>query len=96
MKRHVVLASALFVFGLQAVQAIDAAHATAPAQSAAARLATSRVTVTVPDAATELAVEGKPIPGDGTSRSFETPPLAPGTSHRYTFTATWKPNTYTK
>ena len=37
----------------------------------------------------------KLIPGTGTSRTFETPPIAPGRSVDYTFVATWNPNTYT-
>jgi uncharacterized protein (TIGR03000 family) len=71
------------------------AHDAATVQATASAATTSTTfTVTVPDAATELVIDGKSIPGDGTSRTFETPPLAAGT-HRYTFTASWRPNTYT-
>jgi uncharacterized protein (TIGR03000 family) len=62
---------------------------------AAAVQATSRVTVTLPHEDTELAVEGKAIPGAGRTRSFETPPLDAGRTYRYTFAATWRPNGYT-
>src|SRR5918993_4719622 len=64
------------------------------AASPAAKTTTSAFTVTVPDAATELVVDGTPVPGEGTSRTYETRPLAPGV-YRYTFTARWQPNTYT-
>ena len=57
--------------------------------------ATSRVKVTVPQDDTELVVDGKTVQGSGPSRVFETPSFARGTSQRYTFTATWRPNTYT-
>jgi uncharacterized protein (TIGR03000 family) len=65
-------------------------------QSTAAveRRLTSRVVVTVPGDEAELVVNGKAIPGKGAFRAFETGPLDVGT-HRYTFTVTWEPNTYT-
>jgi len=62
---------------------------------ATAKPATTRITITVPDEDTILAVNDKLIPGPGTSRTFETPPIAPGRSVDYTFVATWNPNTYT-
>jgi uncharacterized protein (TIGR03000 family) len=74
-----------------AVRAYDAATVQATASTART---SATFTVTVPDAATELVVDGKTIPGEGTSRTFETPPLAAGTQ-RYTFTASWRPNAYT-
>jgi uncharacterized protein (TIGR03000 family) len=80
MKRMSVLIAALLVLG---------AHHAAAIQSR------SRVTVTVPHDETELVVEGKTIPGAGTTRRFETPPLDAGTTYRYTFAATWRPNGYT-
>lgn len=61
----------------------------------AATQLSSRVRVTVPHEETELVVEGKPIPGTGTVREFETPPLEKGKTYRYIFTAKWQPNTYT-
>jgi uncharacterized protein (TIGR03000 family) len=63
--------------------------------SAAAIQVTSRITVTLPHEDTELAVEGKAVPGAGRTRTFETPPLDAGTTYRYTFAATWRPNGYT-
>jgi uncharacterized protein (TIGR03000 family) len=56
---------------------------------------TSRVTVTLPQNDAELTVDGKNIAGDGTSRTFETDPLPRGSRQSYTFSVTWKPNTYT-
>jgi uncharacterized protein (TIGR03000 family) len=96
MKHILLLVSVLLLVASQGAAALDRAgrpfgHAAAPT---AARVI-SRVTVTVPDDATELVVEGKPVPGTGRSRTFETAPLEPGTTYRYTFTATWQPNTYT-
>jgi uncharacterized protein (TIGR03000 family) len=73
------------------VRAYDASTAQATASPART---SATFTVTVPDAATELVIDGKTIPGDGTSRTFETPPLAAG-AHRFTFTASWRPNSYT-
>jgi uncharacterized protein (TIGR03000 family) len=40
-------------------------------------------------------VNGSPVAGAGTSRTFETASLPPGT-HRYSFAVTWEPNGYTK
>ena len=75
-------------------RAHDQARRQAPAPAPATT--TSAFTVVVPDAATELVVNGNAMPdtGTGTSRKFETPPLKPGT-HTYTFAATWQPNAYT-
>ena len=58
------------------------------------RRLTSQIVVTVPADDAELVVDGKPIGGVAASRTFETAPLAAGT-HQYTFTVTWRPNTYT-
>jgi uncharacterized protein (TIGR03000 family) len=65
--------------------------AQAPATSA--RTSTTFI-ITVPDASTELVLDGKTIPGEGTSRTFQTGALTAGT-HRYTITARWQPNSYT-
>jgi len=97
MKSVLLLVSAVFVCGTHGAAALDRARdpfSTQAAASAASRI-TSRITVTVPHDETELVVEGQTIPGTGTSRNFETPPLETGTTYRYTFTATWQPNTYT-
>ena len=96
MKRVLVLVSGILVFGTQGA-ALDRAGTPVSTQavaSAAPRI-TSRITVTVPHDETALVVEGNVIPGTGTSRNFETPPLESGSTYRYTFIATWRPNTYT-
>lgn len=54
----------------------------------------SRVLVTVPVDEAELVVNGETIGGVAASRAFETAPLSAGT-HQYTFTVTWRPNSYT-
>jgi uncharacterized protein (TIGR03000 family) len=56
---------------------------------------TSRITVTVPQDEAELSVEGNVITGKGATRSFETSRLEAGRTYRYTFSATWQPNSYT-
>src|SRR5262245_40319150 len=63
--------------------------------AATANRLSALVTVTVPNDQTKLVVEDKEIPGAGSFRIYETAPLDVGTTHRYTFTATWDPNTYT-
>jgi uncharacterized protein (TIGR03000 family) len=82
-------------FGAQTAAALDRAPARLSAQAAATRSITSQITVTVPHVETELVVDGETIPGAGMSRVFETDPLETGITYRYTFTATWQPNTYT-
>jgi uncharacterized protein (TIGR03000 family) len=97
LERVLLLVSAVLVFGTQSAVAFDPARDIFSVQApASARTSvTSRITVTVPQGDAELVVEGQPVPGAGTSRDFETPPLEPGTTYRYTFTAKWQPNTYT-
>ena len=73
-----------------AAQSVVQAQATAPAQ------VTTRVTVTLPQADAELTVDGEPIPGTGTSRTFETTALPRGGKQSQTFSVTWRPNTYTE
>ena len=58
------------------------------------RRLTSRIVVTVPADDAELVVNGEAIAREGASRTFDTAPLDAGT-HQYTFTVTWRPNTYT-
>jgi uncharacterized protein (TIGR03000 family) len=58
------------------------------------RRLTTRIVVTVPAEDAELVVNGETIGGVAASRTIETAPLAAGT-HQYTFTVTWRPNTYT-
>jgi uncharacterized protein (TIGR03000 family) len=75
--------------------AINHASAATVAQAAARALrVATRIAITLPNADAVLSVDGKIIPGSGASRSFEVPPLEPG-SHRYTFSVSWQPNTYT-
>ena len=97
MKSALLLVSGILVFGTQGAAALDLAPASFSSQAAAAvaNLITSRITVTVPQHDTELVVEGQKVPGTGTTRNYETPPLETGIPYRYTFTATWQPNTYT-
>jgi uncharacterized protein (TIGR03000 family) len=59
------------------------------------RRLTSRIVVAVPADDAELAVNGETVPGEGASRALETRSLDPGSTERFTFTVTWKPNTYT-
>jgi len=61
--------------------------------SAECRL-TSRFLVTLPGFDADLVVNDKEIPGYEISRVFESEPLDAG-NHRYVFTVTWKPNSYT-
>jgi uncharacterized protein (TIGR03000 family) len=58
------------------------------------RRQTSRIELTLPADDAELAINGEASGGQGTFRAIETAPLDAST-HRYTFTVTWKPNTYT-
>jgi uncharacterized protein (TIGR03000 family) len=85
----------LFVFNTWLVALAGMASAL-PLQSNASleRRLTSRIVVTLPADDAELVVDGKVVGGIAASRAFETGPLTAGT-HRYTFTVTWRPNTYT-
>src|SRR5687767_12162646 len=91
-----------FLITLGFVAAFGSAFATpvasqpAPAQTTAVeRYPTTSVVVEVPAANAELVVNGSPVAGTGTSRTFESASLPPGT-HRYSFAVTWEPNGYTK
>jgi uncharacterized protein (TIGR03000 family) len=57
---------------------------------------TAVITLTTPIHDTDIEIDGRPITGSGTSRRFETPPLAPGRTYQYNIVARWAPNTYTK
>jgi uncharacterized protein (TIGR03000 family) len=70
-------------------------RAIAQQRAAAADRLPALITVTVPNEKTKLVVEDKEMPGAGSYRTFSTPPLEVGTTHRYTLTATWDPNGYT-
>jgi uncharacterized protein (TIGR03000 family) len=73
----------------------DAFAAQAPAAPSTPSQVTSTLTVTVPNDAAELTIEGQTISGSGSTRTFETPPLERGTAHRYSVMVKWQPNTYT-
>jgi uncharacterized protein (TIGR03000 family) len=75
--------------------ALTAADATAQSAATATTRTASRVTVNVPDAQTALVVDGKPMEGNGLTRTFQTASLPAGSSQKLTFTATWQPNGYT-
>jgi uncharacterized protein (TIGR03000 family) len=70
-------------------------EAAAQSNAAVERTLTSRVVVALPAGDAELAVDGETIFGQGSTREFDTQPLSVGNDHRFTFTATWMPNTYT-
>lgn len=56
---------------------------------------TAVMTLTAPTGDTTIEIDGRPITGSGTSRRFETMPLAPGRSYQFNIVARWAPNTYT-
>lgn len=56
----------------------------------------SRVTVMLPDEEAELLVQDQLVPGQGSSRTFETPPLEAGRWYEYVLVARWRPNGYTQ
>jgi uncharacterized protein (TIGR03000 family) len=88
--------SGVVLFGMRSLASPDASVLVLEqAASAAPARVTSRISVTLPQESAELVVEGKPVSGTGTTREFDSAPLARGTTQRYTFTATWQPNTYT-
>jgi uncharacterized protein (TIGR03000 family) len=70
-------------------------QAAAQSSPAVERRLTSRVVVALPADDAELVVDGETIPGQGSSREFSTQPLSAGSDQRFTFTATWMPNSYT-
>jgi uncharacterized protein (TIGR03000 family) len=70
-----------------------ALHANTVAQPIAQ--ATARITVTLPENDAELLVNDRPQSGTGASRTFDSPPVAKGSTSRLTITARWQPNTYT-
>ena len=73
------------------------AYPSAPIQAAQpATTRTAVMTLTTPTADAEIEIDGRPIAGSGTSRTFETLPLAPGRTYQFTIVAKWAPNSYTK
>jgi uncharacterized protein (TIGR03000 family) len=91
----------VLIAGLLALEGTAPARPTLPERTALQSTAslergrTSRIAVTLPADDAVLAVNGETIGGNGVSRTIETVPLDAGT-HRYSFTVTWEPNTYTK
>lgn len=49
----------------------------------------------MPQEEAELLVNDNAVAGAGTSREFQSPPLEPGRTYEYKFTAKWRPNGYT-
>jgi uncharacterized protein (TIGR03000 family) len=92
MKHFLLLVSAILVLGLQGT---GPGCARAPSSTQTTASGATRITLTVPDAAAELVVEGKTIPGTGSSREFVTPPLETSITFHDTLSATWQPNAYT-
>jgi uncharacterized protein (TIGR03000 family) len=90
----------VFITGLVAVGGTTSLLPSAPERTAfqstttLERRLTSRIVVTVPADDALLVVNGEAIGGTAASRTFETAPLGAGT-HKYLFTVTWMPNTYT-
>jgi uncharacterized protein (TIGR03000 family) len=64
-------------------------------QTASTAQIRSRMRVTVPHEDAELVVEGQTVPGSGTVREAETPPLQGGVTYSYSIGVKWQPNTYT-
>ena len=91
----------VFIAGLAALGGIVPALLPAPERTALQSTAslerrlTTRIDVTVPADDAELVVNGERDRGRGGVQSVRNgSPLDAGI-HRYTFTVTWKPNTYT-
>jgi uncharacterized protein (TIGR03000 family) len=66
-----------------------------PAQAPAAAATRTVMAITMPADDAELEIDGQVIPGAGTSRTFETPPLAADRKYEYKVVAKWRPNSYT-
>ncbi len=72
------------------------AYLSGPTQALPTTTRTAVMTLTTPTYDTEIEIDGKPITGSGTSRTYETPPLTPDRTYQYNVVAKWAPNTYTK
>ena len=100
--RAAVTHTSVVVFIALAIAAADtgtgpaaaALHARQQSGAAVSRGLTSRLVVSLPAEDAELVVNGETIPGAGATREFQTASLSAG-DHRYTFSVTWEPNTYT-
>ena len=97
MKSGVLVVLTALVFAPHGVAASDWTIHSEARQSTARRQpqVTSRITVTLPQADAELTVDGKPVTVTGAMRTFETPPLNAGSTHKYSFSVSWRPNSYT-
>jgi uncharacterized protein (TIGR03000 family) len=74
---------------------VSAALIIAPGAPIASAQVSSTLTIAVPNDRAALTIDGRAIPGSGPSRTYETPPLDPGTTYRYTVVVEWQPNGYT-
>lgn len=80
----------------QAMALRQAGSASRPPQgSAAVTQVVSRFRLTMPHPDTELLFDDQKITTTGFNRDWETPPLEPGRTYQYVFTAKWRPNNYT-
>ena len=79
--------------GLVATTSVGAAAQAKPTPAAAQ--VRSKLTITVPNEDAILTIDGRSVPGNGFTRTYETPPLTPGTSYGYTIIIEWAPNNYT-
>lgn len=61
----------------------------------AQEMKTVKLKVLLPRDDAELSIEGTRMAGSGTTREFESPPLAVGKKYEYTLVAVIKPNNYT-
>ena len=53
------------------------------------------MTITLPAPDATLEIDGVAVPGTGSLRTFETPPLTAGRAYKYSVVAKWQPNGYT-
>jgi uncharacterized protein (TIGR03000 family) len=90
----VVIAGLVALGGVAPTTPTSVQRAALQSASSLERRLRSRIVVTLPARDAELVVNGDVIGGVAALRTFETAPLGAGT-YRYTFTVTWKPNTYT-
>jgi uncharacterized protein (TIGR03000 family) len=81
------------VLPLACVLLVVAAHV-AVAQTTATGVST-RISITVPQDDAQLFVDGKPVSGETTTRTFEAGPHRKGAETKLTISTEWAPNTYT-
>jgi len=56
----------------------------------------AKLVILLPASDATLTIDGENTRQSGDKRTFETPPLKPGTRYHYTLKAFWEPNNYTK